>query len=68
MGGQEAAKGFKHGRARLYTLPYVSGSYLLSHAVPRAVSSTPRSLTSVFGMGTGVSSAIWPPKLVTPKG
>ena len=38
-----------------------SGSYLLSQAVSRQVSSTWRSLTSVFGMGTGGSSLLSPP-------
>jgi hypothetical protein len=32
-----------------------SGDFLLSHAVSRAVPSAPRGLTSVFGMGTGVT-------------
>ena len=35
------------------------GSYLLSHN--KAVSSALESLTSVFGMGTGISSPLWPP-------
>ena len=35
-----------------------SGGVLLSHAVPRAVPSALKSLTSVFGMGTGVSSSL----------
>ena len=34
-----------------------SGGDLLSHTVPRAVSSALRVLTSVFGMGTGVALA-----------
>ena len=33
-----------------------SGSYLVSHTVASAVPSAYKSLTSVFGMGTGVSS------------
>ncbi len=37
------------------------GSDLRSHTVTRAVSSAQRGLTSVFGMGTGVTPAIWPP-------
>jgi hypothetical protein len=32
-----------------------SGDFLLSHAVTRAVPSAPAGLTSVFGMGTGVT-------------
>jgi hypothetical protein len=31
------------------------GDFLLSHAVTRAVPSAPTGLTSVFGMGTGVT-------------
>jgi hypothetical protein len=34
------------------------GSDLRSHTVTRAVSSAQRGLTSVFGMGTGVTPAI----------
>ena len=37
------------------------GSDLRSHTVTRAVSSALRGLTSVFGMGTGVTPAVWPP-------
>ena len=33
-----------------------TGSYLVSHTVASAVPSAYKSLTSVFGMGTGVSS------------
>ncbi len=58
----------KRERAKLTSFARKSGSYLLSHAVTHAVSSTPRSLTSVFGMGTGVSSAIWPPENHNPRG
>jgi hypothetical protein len=39
------------------------GSDLLSHPVTQAVPSAQRSLTSVFGMGTGVSSPLLPPKI-----
>ena len=39
-------------------LSYYPGGVLLSHAVARAVSSAMRSLTAVFGMGTGVTSAL----------
>ena len=38
------------------------GSDLLSHQVSLAVPSALRSLTSVFGMRTGVSFSLWPPK------
>ncbi len=39
-----------------------SGDVLLSHMVPHAVPSAQRSLTSVFGMGTGGTFPLWPPK------
>src|SRR5262245_66024390 len=37
------------------------GGDLRSHTVTRAVSSALRGLTTVFGMGTGVTPAVWPP-------
>ena len=37
------------------------GGDLRSHAVTSAVSSALRGLTTVFGMGTGVTPAVWPP-------
>ena len=39
-----------------------SGSDLLSHTVAHAVPSAPKDLTSVFGMGTGVTPSILPPE------
>ena len=47
-----------YGKA-LYIIP---GSVLLSHTVTHAVPSALESLTSVFGMGTGVSSLLSPPE------
>ena len=41
------------------------GGDLLSHTVARAVPSTLISLTSVFGMGTGVTLSLKPPSLNT---
>ena len=38
------------------------GNYLLSRLVAKQVPSAPRGLTSVFGMGTGGSLAIWSPQ------
>jgi hypothetical protein len=38
------------------------GGFLLSHAASRAVPSAPRGLTSVFGMGTGVTLSTKPPE------
>ena len=43
-------------------LEYKDGGDLLSHTVSRAVPSALKSLTSVFGMGTGGASSLWPPK------
>ena len=37
------------------------GSFLLSRAVTSQVSSALQSLTTVFGMGTGVTSVLSPP-------
>ena len=47
-----------HFRNELFCYP---GSFLLFRAVTSQVSSALQSLTSVFGMGTGVSSASSPP-------
>ena len=41
-----------------------SGSVLSSRAVAHQVLSTLRSLTSVFGMGTGGTSSLWPPDIL----
>ena len=38
------------------------GGDLLSHTVARAVPSALRGLTAVFGMGTGVTLSLLPPK------
>ena len=43
------------------SLGFCSGNSLLSRAVSHQVSSTLRTLTSVFGMGTGVSSSLSSP-------
>ncbi len=53
----EAAPGRERPRLKM------SGGVLLSHAVPRAVPSALKSLTSGFGMEPGVSPSPWPPKL-----
>ncbi len=42
-----------------------AGGDVLSHAVSHAVPSALRGLTSVFGMGTGVALALWPPAIDT---
>ena len=39
----------------------IPGSDLLSHPPARAVPSAVAGLTSVFGMGTGVTLLLWPP-------
>ena len=41
------------------------GDDLLSHTLSRAVQSALRGLTSVFGMGTGISPAVKSPALLT---
>ena len=41
-----------------------SGGVLLSHPASQAVPSALKSLTSVFGMVTGVASSLLPPKTV----
>ena len=46
------------------TAPHRSGNVLLSQAVPRQVSSTRKSLTTVFGMGTGGSSLLSSPEYI----
>jgi hypothetical protein len=40
------------------------GNVLLSHTVSRAVPSALKGLTSVFGMGTGVSPSPWSPRIL----
>ena len=40
------------------------GGDLLSHPVAQTVSSAQKGLTSVFGMGTGVSPSLKPPQIV----
>ena len=42
-----------------------AGNDLLSHTLSRAVQSAQRGLTSVFGMGTGVSPAVRSPASLT---
>ena len=42
------------------------GGVLLSHTASRAVPSAPKSLTSEFGMGSGVASSKSPPETVAP--
>ena len=42
------------------------GGVLLSHTATRAVPSAPKSLTSEFGMGSGVASSKSPPETVAP--
>ena len=38
------------------------GNVLLSHTVTHAVPSALKGLTSVFGMGTGVTPSLWSPR------
>ena len=39
-----------------------AGNHLRSHTLTRAVPSAQRGLTSVFGMGTGGTLAVWSPE------
>ena len=50
----------------LEPLQLIPGSDLLSHPPARAVPSAVASLTSVFGMGTGVTLLLWPPGNLVP--
>jgi hypothetical protein len=59
---KQNAPGFPRGRFRINL-----GGDLLSHAVAHAVSSALRGLTTVFGMGTGVTLSVWPPKTLESK-
>ena len=45
-----------------------AGDVLLSHAVTHAVPSTQKSLTSEFGMGSGVASSLISPARLKKKG
>ena len=47
-------------------LELIPGSDLLSHPPARAVPSAVAGLTSVFGMGTGVTLLLWPPGNLVP--
>src|SRR5579862_8638749 len=44
-----------------FSLKYIAGDHLISHTLTRAVPSAQRVLTSVFGMGTGGTLAVWSP-------
>ena len=45
-----------------------SGGVLLSQGLSSQVPSALEGLTSVFGMGTGVTPSLWPPKSVVNEG
>ena len=60
-GGYYAPEIKKAPIARSLFLKFNPGGDLRSRAVTRAVSSAQQGLTSVFGMGTGVTLAIRPP-------
>ena len=59
-------------RKRLPTFLLVAfiyvGNDLRSHTLSRAVPSALRGLTSVFGMGTGVTPAVWSPAICASRG
>jgi hypothetical protein len=46
---------------RAFLLETYAGDHLISHTLTRAVPSAQRGLTSVFGMGTGGTLAVWSP-------
>src|SRR4051794_39456816 len=48
--------------SRGLSIKFNPGDFLLSHAATRAVPSAPRGLTSVFGMGTGVTLSTQSPE------
>jgi hypothetical protein len=50
-----------HPSVRWVAFRTTPGSDLLSHTVTHAVPSAVEGLTSVFGMGTGVTPLLWPP-------
>ena len=52
-------------KARLSTSSMESGGDLLSRAVTSQVPSALKGLTSVFGMGTGVTPSSLPPEMVS---
>ncbi len=51
----------RKGAASQRPLDNITGNLLISHAPARAVPSAQRGLTSVFGMGTGGTLAVWSP-------
>jgi hypothetical protein len=58
MHGTQKGKG--HQALSLMAFIY-AGNHLRSHTLSRAVPSAQRGLTSVFGMGTGGTLAVWSP-------
>ena len=58
----QVGAGMKKAPALTGALRSESGGVLLSHAVARAVPSGLRGLTTVFGMGTGVTPSLEPPE------
>ena len=64
--GERAAQDKEKEPARRGLLSFLGknpGGVLLSHTASRAVPSAPRSLTSEFGMGSGVASSRSPPEI-----
>ena len=57
LGPAEKKKGVKRGVLDSF-LKIIPGDDLLSHTVTHAVPSAPKSLTSEFGMGSGMASSI----------
>jgi len=62
-----SARAKKKARVTSHSGPdLIPGSDLLSHPPARAVPSAVAGLTSVFGMGTGVTLLLWPPGNLVP--
>jgi hypothetical protein len=60
-GGSGNARKCKKPLRRVAFCENYAGNHLISHTLSRAVPSAQRGLTSVFGMGTGGTLAVWSP-------
>src|SRR6186997_2185461 len=66
--GLNGAKTRRRGDASVSPSPKKSGGVLLSQGQSSQVPSALEGLTSVFGMGTGVTPPLWPPKTCCQRG
>jgi hypothetical protein len=62
LGREKTLSQNEKARSRERAFQYYSGDHLISHTPARAVPSAQRGLTSVFGMGTGGTLAVWSPE------